>query len=553
MKDGLRQSMSWLHTYAGLLVGWVLFMMFAAGTASYFRDEITFWMKPELHRAGLAPLPQGEVAARAVARLAQLAPGSARWSLALPTDREPGVRVSWQRVPPAAGQPEPPPPDGVSRRGRFDSAVLDPASGQVLAAARDTQGGNFFYRLHFDLHYMPALWARWIVGACAMFMLVALLTGVVTHRRILADFFTFRPRKGQRSWLDAHNAVGVLALPYHLMITYTGLVTLMLLYMPWGPQVTYRGDQRAFSAEVFPAGAGRDARASGIAAPLADLAGVMAQAHGQWGEGRVGRITISHPGDAAASIVVSRRAGHDMGSSQPTMHFSGTSGALLSVAGEALGPARETRSVLYGLHQGRFANPLLRALFFVCGLAGCAMVATGLVLWAVKARERHQRAVRRGQAAPARALRLVEGLNLAAIAGLPMAMAAFFWANRLLPLDLAARAQAEIDLFFAVWALAAVAALLRPDRRMWQVQLVVGGLLFALVPVLNALTTSTHLGVSLPAGLWRVAGFDLVCLALGLALLAAGVLLGRHGVAATVRAAGSAAGPAQGAMQGNSA
>ncbi len=553
MKDGLRQSMSWLHTYSGLLVGWVLFMMFAAGTASYFRDEITFWMKPEQHRVGLEPLPAPEVAARAVAQLARQAPGSARWTITLPTEREPGVRVSWIRKPPAAGQSEPPPPEGVSRRGRFDNAVLDPATGEVLAAARDTQGGNFFYRLHFDLHYMPALWARWIVGVCAMFMLVALLTGVVTHRRILVDFFTFRPRKGQRSWLDAHNAVGVLALPYHLMITYTGLVTLMLLYMPWGPQVSYRGDQRAFAAEVFPAGVARDARASGIPAPLADVAAVMAAAQANWGEGMVGRITISHPGDAAASIVVSRREGRDMASAQPSMHFSGTSGALLSVAGEAPGPALETRSVLYGLHMGRFSNPLLRGLFFLCGLAGCAMVATGLVLWAVKARDKHLRAVRRGQAAPARALRLVEGLNLAAIAGLPMAMAAFFWGNRLLPLDMAARAQTEIHLFFAVWGLAAVAALLRPDRRMWQGQLALGGLLFALVPVLNAVTTATHLGVSIPAGLWRVAGFDLVCLGLGLALLAAGVLVARHGPARAARAANAASSSGAGPVQVNSA
>ncbi len=33
MKQGFRQSMNWVHTWSGLLVGWVLFMVFAAGTA----------------------------------------------------------------------------------------------------------------------------------------------------------------------------------------------------------------------------------------------------------------------------------------------------------------------------------------------------------------------------------------------------------------------------------------------------------------------------------------------------------------------------------------
>ncbi|MBI0434708.1 PepSY domain-containing protein, partial [Roseomonas sp. KE0001] len=56
MKTGFRQSMAWLHTWSGLLVGWVLFLIFLTGTASYFRPEISFWARPELHR------PQAEVA-----------------------------------------------------------------------------------------------------------------------------------------------------------------------------------------------------------------------------------------------------------------------------------------------------------------------------------------------------------------------------------------------------------------------------------------------------------------------------------------------------------
>ena len=44
MKEGFRQSMAWLHTWAGLLVCWILFLVFVAGTASYFRDEISLWM-----------------------------------------------------------------------------------------------------------------------------------------------------------------------------------------------------------------------------------------------------------------------------------------------------------------------------------------------------------------------------------------------------------------------------------------------------------------------------------------------------------------------------
>jgi TRAP-type C4-dicarboxylate transport system permease small subunit len=44
------------------------------------------------------------------------------------------------------------------------------------------------------------------------------------------------------------------------------------------------------------------------------------------------------------------------------------------------------------------------------------------------------------------------------------------------------------------------------------------GLVWALLPVINALTTRTHLGITLPAGEWVWASMDLAFLATGLLL-----------------------------------
>ncbi|BEP72117.1 PepSY-associated TM helix domain-containing protein [Variovorax sp. V35] len=514
--------MAWLHTWSGLLVGWVLFMVFAAGTASYFKDEITFWMKPELHAVTPGAVPQPVAADNALAFMQRHAPDATRWFITLPTEREPGVSLLWAKPPPPAGSPP------VDRRRSFDRAMLDPATGQAITAPRETRGGEFFYRLHFDLHYMPALWARWIVGFCAMFMLVAIVSGIVTHKRIFKDFFTFRPKKGQRSWLDAHNVTAVLALPYHAMITYTGLVTLMFMYMPWGPQVAYKahGGNDTFFAEAFPGGVRTQIKASGTKAALAPLAPMVAQATAHWDGAPVGRIVVHQPNDANAVVSLTRAEGRHLSYDQPSMQFNGTTGALISSFGDVPKAAAETRGVLYGLHIGRFADPLLRALFFVSGLAGCLMVATGLLLWAVKERQKYAKTLKQGGRIGF-GLRLVDGLNLGAIAGLPVAMAAFFWANRLLPVDVAGRNEAEIRWFFIVWGATAVLGLLRPTLRMWQAQLALGALLFALLPVLNAFTGPAPLTVSLRSGPSSVAGFDLVAIALGLGLAGATWLVER--------------------------
>ncbi|WP_431137986.1 PepSY domain-containing protein, partial [Psychroserpens mesophilus] len=67
----------------------------------------------------------------------------------------------------------------------------------------------------------------WIVGFAALIMLVALVSGVVMHRKIFRELFTFRPKKAtQRSVLDLHNMTGVVALPFHFFFAFTGLVIL---------------------------------------------------------------------------------------------------------------------------------------------------------------------------------------------------------------------------------------------------------------------------------------------------------------------------------------
>jgi uncharacterized iron-regulated membrane protein len=530
MKQGFRQSMAWLHTWSGLLVGWVLFMVFCCGTISYFRDEVTLWMKPELHQAPHAVADQGVAAARIQELLEQRAPASPRWFISMPTEREPAVRASWAPAPSTA--------EGKPRgRRRFESASIDPLTGQELSSARATRGGDFFYRMHFDMHYMPVLWARWIVGICAMFMLVAIISGIVTHKRIFKDFFTFRPGKGQRSWLDAHNATAVLALPYHLLITYTGLVTLMFMYLPQGLNAAYsRADD--FYADLN-GGPKAEAKASGIRAPLAPLAPLVAQASKLWDGAQVGRITVNLAGDSTATITLAQQDGHGLSNKLPTLTFDGVSGGLLTEVIKTSGAAVETRGVMYGLHIGRFAGPLLRGLLFLSGLAGCAMVATGVLLWAVKERPKHLKARANGRIGFG--LRLVDGLNLGGIAGLLIAMGVFFWANRLVPVGLQGRPDLEMLCFFTAWGIAAVLALAFPLRWMWRIQLAVGGLLFALLPVLNPLTGGAGLFSSLAQGLWSVAGFDLVALLFGCSLLWACKRLGAVKAPAKVKMAKVAA------------
>lgn len=501
MKATFRQSMTWLHTWAGLLLGWVSFAIFLTGTATYFRGEITRWMQPELRSVG-TPL---DAARAAVARLARDAAASPSWFVDLPDGRQVATTLVWRN--PAGG------------RG-FERVTIDPVTGADVVA-RDSRGGEFFYRFHFQLQ-LPYPWGRYLACLAALAMFVALISGIVTHRRFFADFFTFRAGRGSgRAWLDFHNVTAVLALPFYLMITYSALVIFIGLVMPWGtkaltppptaadPVATDLAENPTPPAWITPA-------------PLGPMLELVEQA---WGaDGRtLKRIEVVERGTAGCTVKFTRAAGpHVSLGALETLRFDGDTGALLDEPPAAVGLGRATHDVLYGLHLARFAGPALRGLFAVMGLAGTALIATGLVLWTIKRRPR-QRGARLSFGHG-----LVERLNITTIAGLPVACAAFLWANRLLPVGLDARGDWEVHIFLCVWAATLLHPWIRPVMAAWREQLWLGAALCVLLPALDAVTATAHLRDAWHDGNRAHLGLDVTLPAIGLLLACGALRVGRR-------------------------
>lgn len=491
---GLRQAMAWIHTWLGLLAGWILFAMFLTGTASYFRPEITRWMQPELNLPAVSP---ARAATTAVAHMQAASPRDEQWTIYLPDERTTVTRVF------AKARPNPDPKAAPAPR--RPELTLNPETGATLNA-RDTKGGEHFYRFHFQLQ-LPHPWGRWLAGLCAIFMLAAIISGVVTHKRIFVDFFTLRWGKGQRSWLDAHNVSAVIALPFHAMITYTGLITLVLMYMPWPIVANYK-TPKAFGVEAF--GGEPEQDASGRAAPLFPIASLIDKATREWRGGQAERVVIRNPNDTAATVTIFRNGAESLNARAGSISYSGVDGHRLS-ASPVPGPAISTAGVMLGLHVGWFAGPVLRATYFLLGLTGAAMVGTGLLLWTAKRRKAGGK--------PLFGFRLVERLNIATIACLPAGMAAYLLANRLIPADLPKRADLEVATMFWVWFGLAGLSLLRPVRRAWPETLTIAAIAFAAIPFVNMLTTDRGLVNSIRTG-------DVLFLAFDLATLSIAALIG---------------------------
>jgi uncharacterized iron-regulated membrane protein len=509
MKNTFRLSMTWLHTWSGLLLGWVLFAIFVTGTATYFKWEITRWMQPELSCA-----VSSEGAARAALRsLEKLAADSPRWLIDLPDARTPATTAYWQ--------------GGEGRR--FSTATLDGVTGEKVTA-RESRGGEFFYRFHFQLQ-LPHPWGRYLAGVAAMFMFVALISGVITHRQFFKEFFTFRPgRATLRSFLDFHNVTAVLALPFYFMISYSALVIFMSMYMPWG-RMALMDPQSAGQSAAVKTNAAAEKKTDATWVAPASFDAMLADVTENWARSGPGvkRIEVTGRGTERAVVTFTRGTGRAVSTATPEqLRFNGVTGERLPDQVKPGGAGTAINGVFYGLHMARFAGPGLRWMFFLMGLFGSALVATGLVMWTLK---RRAKAAKAGGRQIAHAL--VERLNIAAIAGLFVAIAALFWANRLLPVGLAQRGDWEVRIFLITWGVLLLHTFVRPVMRGWREQLWIGAGLWCALPVLDG-CTGPFLKQAISRGDAAYLGFHAVVIFTGALLAFAAVRISRRSAAASV-------------------
>ena len=458
--------MGWLHNWLGLLLGWLLFVIFVTGSFGYYRHEVTLMMTPELHDLAAVQVPQVDAAQRGVEWLSANASGAEEWGILLPDEKSPALRVSWSGLTPG-------------------EQILDPRTGHPLAVApRQTGGGDFLYRIHSDLHFISPIAGRILASLIAVALLVLLITGLITHRHIVRNMFRFRRGKGWRTRLDVHNLTAVLGLPFHLFITLTALVTVMMLVMPWGVASVYGANGiGAFAEESFPQVTVKGRVEQGSTPELAPLIGRALQ---HWRTDSVGEINIEHPGAHGSRITLAHPIRGIAQFRKPSMTFDAADGRLLGTTNDQLSTVSLLHSQLFGLHVGHFAGPTFRFALSWLGLVGAAMVATGHLLWTAKRWRINANVAGPPQQRPA--VLIVHRLNAAVFAGLPLAIAAYFWANRIIPASTAERPVLEQNAMFIVWGAAAALALLAPARFVWRTLLYLGGGALLTLGILNLST-----------------------------------------------------------------
>jgi uncharacterized iron-regulated membrane protein len=522
MFQSLRVSMSWLHTWFGLVLGFVLMVAFFFGSLSVFDREFDRWASPQT-RFEPQPLPSFDrmlkpIFEKIVPHEDELAAARDRvggplpeelplmnWS-AYTTHRDPVLTMYAEFA--VTNNPEDP-ADHV-----HGYVTIDPRNGALLPGDQLKIGSEFFYPMHYSLHVHWKELGYWIVGLAALVMLAALVSGVIIHRKLFRELFTFRRWKSaQRSTLDLHNMTGVVALPFHFFFALTGLIVFAGIFLPVGETQLQSQAMAFFEAEAKAKGLAYVP--SGRPATLASVDAMVDEAKRRWAArgmpGEVGYLAVTHVGDANSYVSIYRAGSDRVALVGQAVHFAATTGAVIH---EEPPPNAVTsiNEFLTGLHLQHFEHWLLRWLYVFGGLAGCVCIATGFVFFLEKRKREH---TSRGLGG----LRWVEGLAVATVTGMVVAVAGILLANRLLPQALAHRGAWEEAAFWTAWALAfahaawrARSAGQRTFTPAWREQCWAISALSLAAVIANWISTGDHLLYTLGNGYWPVAGIDLALL-----------------------------------------
>ncbi len=342
-----------------------------------------------------------------------------------------------------------------------------------------------------------------------------------------------REKRLHRASLDLHNLAGVVALPFHFVITLSGLIIFINIYFPQAPTLAYAEANNPRDA-FFEEGYGRYSRKpAGVAgSEPARLDVMLRQAKARWMGGQPFFVRVWDPGDAVSFVEVRRSYASQVTMNLDQVYFDAATGEVLQRFEAA--QVMSAQRFIAGMHFIQFDHWPLRWLYFVLGLSGCVMIATGYIFWLEARRKQHAKLGWPG-------VRIVEGLTIGSVTGILIATLSFFVVNRLLPLGVSfagfERAALEVWVFYLVWITSFAHAGLRPGRA-WREQCWAIAALAVLAVVLNAVTTSDHLVKTLAAGYWPVAGMDLLLLTSAIvATLAARTLHRRAASESAVRAA----------------
>ena len=371
---------------------------------------------------------------------------------------------------------------------------------------------DFIIKFHADLHLGDPL-GLLLTGLLGLTLFASIVTGVITHRKVLKEAFTFRPFRSLRLlFTDSHKVLGVWGMLFHATIAFTGafLGLAVVILFPAAAFVSFEGDLDRMVETYLPLDMPEK---SGTTAEL-QIADVLVAADVP-GNGPVVSAQILAGTDKNAVVLVNTLAGEGIIGETHRYRVDGTvletSYTQFSRLGGAAGPLLDA---MFPLHFGNFGGIVVKFIWFTLGLGTAFLAVSGAMIWI------ERRVYGSTGSLSLASYQRISRLTVGACAGVVLSTVCLFHLQLLVLPHVADTDPWLLGSFLGVWALAIVWAMLRSnDYQTTRELLALTGALAVLVPVTNGIVTGSHLLNVFTRGHWVTAGTDAFLLVSGLGLI----------------------------------
>ncbi|KAA0988736.1 PepSY-associated TM helix domain-containing protein [Dyadobacter aurulentus] len=402
------------HTISGIIIAAILYVIFFAGSFSFFKDDISAWQKGKSIVAQ-HPVQKFNPVIDSLAGKHNLLGRNFDFYV---QRQGQGTYVSMTASSDTTvTKPKPKPKREGKRKGRGrrggddDSAYFLYSFTDQKAAGDYSEAydmGEFLYRLHFLAQLNQVFpfdigtpFGYLIAGIVSFLFLFALITGLLLHwDKIKSNFFVFRPvSKWKTVWTDMHTVLGVIGFPFQLVFAVTGVV-LIVNYVILAPftDLLYEGNSdKLYESLQY----NRSMTAEYTYKPMKagfDLDAFVSEWQNKWKGSEITRVAIRNYMDESMQVSVESKPNPETNfAGSGLVHVEVASGKMLAQKSPVDGGnyIDGVKSLVFHLHFGDFGGKPLRIVFFILGLMGCAVIISGILIWFVArdkvATEAHKR------------------------------------------------------------------------------------------------------------------------------------------------------------------
>ena len=483
------------HTISGIIISVALYVIFFAGSFSFFRDEIVSWERNE-------PLAQGWMLGEMDFDQVMDTLGKEKPRLGSTIafnqyyDEQ---RLSVTVTPPVDEQAK----QGERRGRRGNFIYLNTQDFKTYDYQSSYSLGEFLYRLHFfaQLNFFGRS-GYLLAGLVAFFFLFAVITGVIVHwKKIISNFYVFRPNNSLKNlWTDAHTALGILGLPYQFMFALTGVYIIigLTIMSPAIISYVYNGDQGkayddfGFNPPKFEA-AGNPLDTGFSINEYRDLA------KQKWPEFVMNRATIFNFGDENMHVLFEGKSSFESKfASLGNVIYKVSTGEIVQEKNpmEGVSYLDGARAVIVRLHFGDYGGIAVKLVYFGLGILTCFVIISGVMIWLVARDKKHVSPAKRKFNAWLVWIYLAGCLSM-----YPVTALTFLMVKLGLQYQDADRMGFIFHTYFWSWlAFTVLFSVLRNNSVTNKYTLLSGGIIGLLIPVANGIVTGNWLWVTLAEG-----------------------------------------------------